>query len=85
MKHLAPSHLPTAVVRWQFERGNRALTCRIDVTPDADCYNVSTLPHWDLRCAAVETFEAPSKALQRHAMIAAQLRDAGWTVTSYTE
>ena len=85
MKHLASTDDSTPVLRWQFARGNRSLTCRVDREPDTAYYDVSTLPHWDLQRAAVEIFEAPSEALQRHAVIAAQLRAAGWTVTSYTE
>jgi hypothetical protein len=85
MKHLSSSDDSTPLLRWQFARGNHSLTCRIDLEPETACYDVSTLPHWDLRRAAIETFEAPTEALQRHAVIAAQLRDAGWTITSYTE
>ena len=85
MKHHTSSDNSTPVVRWQFARGNRFLTCRIDLAPETACYDVSTVPHWDVRSAAVETFDAPTDALQRHAFIAARLRDAGWTITSYTE
>jgi hypothetical protein len=74
----------TPIVRWEFERGDRHITCRVDAVADISEYDVATVPHWDLNAASVETFEAPGAALRRHADIAAHLREAGWTVASYT-
>jgi hypothetical protein len=45
---------------------------------------VATLPLWDGGPIGVERFETPGAALHRHAAIAADLRDAGWTVSAYT-
>ena len=42
------------------------------------------LPMWNGGPIAVESFETASEALQRHAVIAASLREAGWMVSSYT-
>jgi hypothetical protein len=74
----------TPIVRWEFQRGSRHLTCLVDALPDIAEYDVATVPHWDLNASTVETFDAPSAALHRHADIAAHLREAGWTVASYT-
>jgi hypothetical protein len=74
----------TSMVRWQFQRGTHTLTCRVEPI-GTQAYDVITLPHWDMNGAAVERFEAPKEALQRHAMIAAQLRDAGWKLAAYTD
>jgi hypothetical protein len=44
----------------------------------------ATVPLWDVGRTILETFNSASAALHRHAAIAADLRDAGWTVTAYT-
>jgi hypothetical protein len=75
---------PTPIVRWEFQRGDRHLTCRVDAVTDIAEYDVATVPHWDLNAAFIETFDAAGAALRRHADIAAHLREAGWTVASYT-
>jgi hypothetical protein len=72
------------LVRWQFERGEKHLTCAVLAAPAASSYEVATVPLWDVGHAALETFESPGEALHRHAAIAAGLRDAGWTLASYT-
>ena len=74
----------TPIVRWEFQRGDRHLTCRVDALTDISEFDVATVPHWDLSAAFVETFDAATAALRRHADIAAHLREAGWTVASYT-
>jgi hypothetical protein len=72
------------IVQWLLERGHRCVTCRIDARPATRSYEVATIPHWDLTRAAVEIFNAPGPALRRHAAIALELREAGWTVASYS-
>lgn len=58
------------------------MTCAVNARGRG--YDVMTLPHWNLQSAAVETFQAAMEALQRHAVIASQLRSTGWSVTAYT-
>jgi hypothetical protein len=71
-------------IRWEFERDHRHLMCAIHAMPAASLYEVATVPLWDVGRTAVETFNSPSAALQRHASIAADLRSTGWTVAAYT-
>ena len=73
-----------AIVRWEFEREHRHLMCAVHAVPVVSCYDVATVPLWDVGRTAVETFNSQSAALQRHAAIAADLRAAGWTVAAYT-
>jgi hypothetical protein len=72
------------IVRWQFERGHRRLTCMVHRAPVTSGYEVATVPLWDVGRAAVEMFDSPCAALERHAAIAADLREAGWTLAAYT-
>lgn len=72
------------IVRWQFERGDRRLTCMVHAAPITCSYEVATVPLWDVGRAAIETFKSPCAALERHAAIAADLREAGWTLAAYT-
>jgi hypothetical protein len=74
-----------SLVRWQFERGAHHITCGIDMASSGTQYSVLTVPHWDVNSAIVETFDASIDALQHHATIATQLRDAGWIVASYSD
>jgi hypothetical protein len=73
-----------SIVRWQFARGGRRLTCLVNAAPVSSSYEVATVPMWDVGHAAVETFDSPAAALHRHAAIASDLRDAGWTLAAYT-
>jgi hypothetical protein len=73
----------SVVVQWEFARDNFHLTCGVRSAP-ASSYEVSTVPLWDGGHTAVETFDNPRAALQRHAAIAADLRATGWAVAAYT-
>ena len=76
---------PTAsLIRWQFERGDRHLACMVNQAPVASAFEVATVPLWDVTRAAVETFDSSREAFHRHAAIAADLREAGWTLAAYT-
>jgi hypothetical protein len=79
-----PREETAPIVRWQFERGARQVTCAVLAQPVTSSYEVAIVPLWDMDSAAVETFATPSAALHRHASIAAGLRDAGWTLAAYT-
>ena len=72
----------TPLVQWEFERDRRHLMCGVHASPE--CYEVAMLPLWNGGPLAVETFDTAGEALQRHATIAASLRNAGWTVSAYT-
>jgi hypothetical protein len=72
------------LVRWQFERGDRHVACMVQSAPVSDSYEVAVVPLWDVKQSAVETFDSPTAALHRHAAIAADLREAGWTLAAYT-
>ena len=81
MSNLQPTG---ALIRWQFERDNRHLACIVNQAPVASTFEVATVPLWDVAYSAVETFESPREAFHRHAAIAADLREAGWTLAAYT-
>ena len=70
-------------LRWQFRQRNRLLTCGI-AQSEASGYSVVTVPHHNVRKGTVEIYKDLVSALQRHASIAAQLRDDGWSIASYT-
>jgi hypothetical protein len=72
------------ILRWQFARGDRHLTCMVNRADEPSAYEVATVPLWDVRKAAVETFDTPAAAFHRHAAIAADLREAGWRLAAYT-
>jgi hypothetical protein len=42
------------------------------------------VPHSPAALAIAETFTSAWSALQRHAVIASELRGAGWTLAAYT-
>jgi hypothetical protein len=80
-RHTKSSRRKT-VISWQFAKGARALTCRVDAAGRA--FSVAVLPHWDVTRAIVEHVAGPANALARHAGLVSSLRDAGWRVVSYT-
>jgi hypothetical protein len=84
MKHRDRSSEVTPLIRWQFERGERHVTCAVLAAPVTSSYEVATVPLWAIDRAAVETFATPTAALHRHAAIAESLREAGWTLAAYT-
>jgi hypothetical protein len=73
------------LLRWVFQRDNRVLTCQLDREGRrASSYTLSLVPHWDVRQAATETFDAGISAFRRHATVADQLRGEGWTLAAYS-
>jgi hypothetical protein len=72
------------LLRWVFRRENRLLTCQLDREGHQASYTLSLVPHWDVRQAVAETFDAGVSAFRRHAAVAEQLRRAGWTLTAYS-
>jgi hypothetical protein len=76
--------LGAPVVRWDFARNHQHVVCTILAKPAESFYEVAMVPLWDIGCAAIETFTTATAALRRHAAIAAELRDAGWTIAAYS-
>jgi hypothetical protein len=72
-----------ALIRWEFARQGRHLMCAIQAAATAS-FEVATVPLWDVGRGSVERFSSASAALHRHAAIAADLREAGWTIAAYT-
>jgi hypothetical protein len=71
-----------SVVRWTFGRENELLTCQVH-RQRGGRYRLSLIPRAVKGLSAVESFTHLVSALHRHAAIAAQLREDGWTVVSY--
>ena len=71
-----------ALVRWTFNRGNELLTCQVH-RQRGGLYRLSLIPHAPKGLSAVESFGHLVSALHRHAAIARELRQQGWTVVSY--
>ena len=70
------------LVRWIFERRGNAITCEVDMRETHAC-DVSVIPHWNAASAFVEHFDGPVHAMERHAELAQELRNAGWVVTRH--
>ena len=47
----------TSLVRWNFARNHRQVTCAVRATTAASTYEVATIPLWDIGRAAIETFK----------------------------
>ena len=84
MKRNARKSRTIRLLRWVFQRENRLLTCQLDREGHQASYTLSLVPHWDVREAVTETFEAGVSAFRRHASIAEQLRSQGWTLAAYS-
>jgi len=72
------------LIRWEFARDHQHLMCAVRATPAESAYELAIVPIWDVNRAAIETFTTATAALRRHAAIAADLREAGWMIASYT-
>lgn len=68
------------VLSWVFRRDRQTITCAVDASADGS-FELCLIPHWDVSMSVIEPCQSPSKALLRHAEMALQLRDSGWTVT----
>jgi hypothetical protein len=77
------AHGPRRLLRWIFQRGNERLTCRVDQQPGTG-FTLSLVPHTTAALGIAETFTSAWSAFRRHAMIASELRGAGWTLAAYT-
>ena len=84
MKRIARKNRRIRLLRWVFQRQNQLLTCQLDMEGRQPSYTLSLVPHWDVRRAASQTFDAGMSAFRRHAAVAAQLRSQGWTLAAYS-
>jgi len=71
------------MLRWRFEKGQRALTCGVAAT-GTGTYDVIVHQHWPEPGRSVQRFDQPGAALLRHATIAAELRETGWQLTQHS-
>jgi len=78
-----PAHTraPQRLLAWTFRRGAQFLTCELLCTTDHE-YAVIVTPHWH-GTTVVEQLTKGVNAFQRHAAIAMQLRQQGWSVVAY--
>jgi hypothetical protein len=84
MKRIARKSGTIRLLRWVFERDHRLLTCQLDREGQQAAYTLSLVPHWDVRGAVSETYDAGISAFRRHGAIADQLRNQGWTLAAYS-
>ena len=89
MTNLAPtSATPTATTRspqrllaWTFRRASQFLTCELLRTSD-NTFAVIVTPHGD-GAVVIEELSNGVNAFHRHAALALQLRQQGWSVVAY--
>jgi hypothetical protein len=64
-----------------FQRGNDRVICQLD---RGRAFTLSLQPLTGGRRRLIARFDDAVQAFQRHAQIAAELRQIGWTVASYS-
>ncbi|MCU1386313.1 MAG: hypothetical protein JWL71_5010 [Acidobacteria bacterium] len=84
MKRIARKNRTIRLLRWVFQREDQFLTCQVDRERHQAAYTLSLVPHWDVKQAVSETYDAGVGAFRRHAAIADQLRSQGWTLAAYS-
>ena len=78
---------PTTVIRWEFTRGSKRISCQVDQVPGAGplaTFAVTLVPMWTSDRGKREPFAALPAALCHHAALASALRATGWTLVEYT-
>ena len=73
---------PQRLLAWTFRRGGQFLTCEVLCTSDTQ-YAVIVIPHSSTGKMLVERLTSSVDAFQRHAVLAMQLRQQGWSVATY--
>ena len=73
---------PQRLLAWTFRRGAQFVSCELLCTSDRQ-YAVIVTPHWSSGATLVEELANSVTAFHRHAAIAMQLRQQGWTVVAY--
>jgi hypothetical protein len=84
MKRSSSKNRTIRLLRWVFQRENQLITCQLDREGCLSSYTLSLVPHWDVRQATSENFDAGVSAFHRHATVAEQLRSRGWTLAAYS-
>ena len=81
------SNLSRRLLRWTFRRGNDLLTCVIDRARSGFGYQLAIVPERSSQRVrtVIETFRSAFDVLLRHAEIARDLRESGWTLVAYTD
>jgi hypothetical protein len=77
---VAQAHHSTPLLRWMLRRDDATLVCALDANDDHS-FEVSVTPQWLHVPPLHEHFDAPAAAFERHAEVAALLRESGWVVT----
>jgi hypothetical protein len=70
------------LLAWTFRRGAQFLTCELLRTSEQR-YAVIVMPGWSNGTTFVEELASGVNAFQRHAALAMQLRQQGWSVVAY--
>jgi hypothetical protein len=70
------------MLRWILGHETGAITCQLNVR-GTHSYEVCVVPHWDPALAVIEHYDAPTRALLRHADLVRDLREGGWTVIDH--
>jgi len=76
------SQSPQRLLAWTFRRGAQFLTCELLSMSDQR-YAVILSPHWAEGTPVIEDVANGVSAFHRHAALALQLRQQGWTVVAY--
>ena len=76
----ARDHNRPSLLRWMFQRGDDRIVCQIDAVRSV---MVSLTSQGGPVRTLCEKFDDMLPAFERHAQLARQLRDYGWTVASY--
>ena len=76
----SPRAESAAMLGWDFLRGRKAVTCEERAT-GRSLYDVCVVPLGDVSSSVVERFAHPVAALRRHAQIASDFQEAGFSVS----
>ena len=85
MRRRIVDQTPHRLLRWIFRRGDHVLVCRVDQQTDDSTFTLSLAPSANVAAGIAETFTSAWSAFRRHAMIASELRRAGWRLAAYTD
>ena len=66
------------MLRWVFAKGNRYITCSLEMIDDGSSFEVHVLPHWDPAASTVQCFSEAAIAFDHHAELVGLLREFGW-------
>jgi hypothetical protein len=71
------------VLRWEFEREDRTMTCQLALNPQALLFEFSTSWGQGVRSTTVERFVEVGRAFTRQCEYESTLIADGWTLQSY--